>query len=157
MGLVKTIHSDVLRNQLNPNDSREKRHAFLTGIHSAAATIGRYKDRDEQLDGALEEINAVITDIDSGKVQQADWEATLSRAKSAVLKANDALGIAPFKPPVIEDLTVEEVLALPITLDVPYELSSLLLEELTSGEQTAFAEGLLKSLKEAGYVRIVAP
>jgi hypothetical protein len=40
--LLKQIHSAVLKLNVHPDETKERRMMFLCGIHSAAATIGRF-------------------------------------------------------------------------------------------------------------------
>ena len=172
MDLIKKIHSDVLRLKLHPDESREKHHAFLTGVHSAAAAVSRYKEAGEKLDTAIGQMDDVIQEIDDGKLSGADWDHTVERVKGAVRLAKEALGFtAAESPPIIEDLTVNEILDLAAYTDKDGKEECFLnvfsgiwedgtIESVAGLPRDYFERGantLLASFKAAGYVRIKKP
>lgn len=168
MNLVKEIHSAVLRNQLHPSESREKNHAFLTGVHASAATVARYNERAEKIDTAIANLGEFIEKLDKGEYVTTEWEVVITRAKEMVKQAKEAIGLksalAMKQPEPIADITPEELLGLIAMRDHfrPGDHETLgdvfdgLWEEGAdvSKYKDEFAATMLESIKAAGYVRI---
>lgn len=163
MNLVKEIHSAVLRNQLHPSESREKNHAFLTGVHASAATVARFKDRGEKIDSAIAKLNEFIEKIDRGEYVTTEWYQVIAQAKAVVKEAREAIGLksalAMEPPKQVADLTPEELLKLTAYPDGSTLLDVFkgLWEEGTDVTKYTndYATTLLESLKAAGYVRVM--